>query len=147
MNLSEIEKAYLAGIFDGEGCVGYYKRKGNRNKHSYISVVMISQSDMRLMHWVRDTVGFGTVYGREGKKHFEYHWETNKRAHVYEFLTNIRPYLVLKAEQVDTLLALIDKEGIEPQKKGTVTIEMLVERDAVYRKLRDLKVSNLTPIH
>ena len=63
------------------------------------------------------------------------------------FLNAIRPYLILKAAQVDVLLALINKEGLEPNKKGTVTPEMLAEREQVYTKLRSLKIANLESIH
>ena len=145
--LTESESAYLAGLFDGEGCVGYYKRQGNRNKYSYVSVVMIAQSDLRLMLWLESKIGFGTVTSRAGKKHFEYHWSTNKRQHVKEFLEVIQPYLILKKDQVDTLLMHIEQEGVEPLRRGMVTPDVLLKRENVYQRLRQLKVSNLLSIH
>ena len=144
--LTEAEKAYLAGIFDGEGCVGYYKRKGSRTKYSYVSVVMVTQSDARLMTWLRDKIVFGTIYSRPGKKHVEFHWETNKKAHVCEFLETIRPYLILKGEQVDILLNHFQQEGLHPKHKGTVTPEVVADREKVYQELRSLKVINMVPI-
>ena len=147
MNLTETEKAYLAGLFDGEGCVGYYKRKGSRAKYCYMSLVMIAQSDMRLMLWLKDKIPFGTIYGKQGKKAFEYKWETNKRADVYTFLTTIQPYLVIKKEQVDILIDHLEKEGLEPKPKGGVTPEILAQREHVYSELRRLKVCHKVAVH
>ena len=147
LNLTETEKAYLAGLFDGEGCVGYYKRKGRRAKHCYMSLIAISQSDMRLMLWLQERIPFGSVYGKRGKKAFEYKWETNKRADVYTFLLTIQPYLVLKKEQVDVLLRHLEKEGLEPKLKGEVTPAILAQREQVYTELRRLKVCHKLAIH
>lgn len=145
--LTDIEKAYLAGIFDGEGCVGYYKRIGSRNKYSYVSMVLITQSDFRLMLWLESKIGFGNVTTRAGKKHFEYHWQVNKKSAVVEFLEAIAPYLILKGEQARVLLNHLAKEGTEPYKKGSVTVEILAERENIYAELRRLKTCNMLTIH
>lgn len=145
--LTEPECAYLAGIFDGEGCVGYYKRKGNRNKYSYVAMIMLTQSDFRLMLWLEARIGFGTITSRAGKKHFEYHWATNKKQHVCEFLEAIIPYLLLKKEQAIMLLEHLTNEGMEPHKRGEVTSEILSKREQVYSELRRLKVCNMLSIH
>jgi intein/homing endonuclease len=145
--LTEAQKAYLAGLFDGEGCIGYYKRKGNRSKYSYVSLVTISQTDFRPILWLHEKVGFGTVITKPGKKHVEHQWTTNKRQYVYEFLEAIQPYLILKREQADLLLAHITIEGFEPYKKGTVTPEIVAARETVYQQLRSLKTSNMLTIH
>lgn len=145
--LTEPERAYLAGLFDGEGCVGYYKRRGNRNKYSYVSMVLITQSDFRLMLWLESKIGFGNITSRAGKKHFEYHWQTNKKSAVVEFLEAIEPYLILKGEQARILLNHLAEEGTEPFHKGSVTSEILTKREYVYGELKRLKVSNMLSIH
>lgn len=144
--LTEVEKAYLAGIFDGEGCVGYYKRKGNRNKYSYVSMVCITQSNSEFMDWLQSTIGFGSVTSRAGKKHFEYHWQANKRANVYEFLEALEPYLIIKQAQARILLAHLQGEGLEAWPKGTVTSEVLAQRDHIYRELRRLKIAPMLAV-
>lgn len=145
--LTTVECAYLAGLFDGEGCVGYYKRKGSRSKYSFLSTVMISQSAARLMTWLRETIGFGTIYSRPGKKNIEYHWETNKKADVVEFLAAIRPYLILKGEQVDILLDHLRAEGVEPLARGKVTPEVFAKREWVSNELKVLKRVNLMSVN
>lgn len=145
--LTAAQRAYLAGLFDGEGCVGYYKRKGNRNKYSYVSMVLITQSDFRLMLWLEAKIGFGTITTRAGKKHFEYHWQTNKKSDVKEFLEAIEPYLLLKGQQVRVLLSHLTTEGTESFHKGTVTPEILAEREKVYSELRRLKTCNMLAVN
>lgn len=144
--LTETEKAYLAGFFDGEGCVGYYKRADKSCKFSYVSLVALSQTDFRPILWVSEKVGFGSVITKNGKKHIEHQWTTNKRQHVHEFLEAILPYLILKKEQAEILLAHLQVEGFEPFKKGSVTSEVVARRDEVYLKLRALKTSNMLPL-
>ena len=145
--LTEAERAYLAGIFDGEGCVGYYKRQGNRSTYSYVAMVLISQSDFRLMSWLENKIGFGSITTRAGKKHFEYHWQINKKSVVIDFLEAIEPYLVLKGEQVRTLLTHLTIEGTDPYKKGSVTTEIVADRERVYGELRRLKTCNMLTIN
>jgi hypothetical protein len=145
--LTKSDRAYLAGIFDGEGCVGYYKRRGSRTKYSYVSMVLITQSDFRLMLWLEEKIGFGSVTSRAGKKHFEYHWQDNKKSDVVEFLEAIEPYLLLKREQARVLLKHLAAEGTEPFKKGSVTPDVLAKREEVYTELRRLKTCNMLTVH
>ena len=145
--LTETERAYLAGIFDGEGCVGYYKRRGNRSKYSYIALVAISQTDFRPIHWLQEKIQFGTVVTKAGKKHFEYQWSTNKKSNVYEFLDAIIPYLILKKEQAETLLAHLTAEGLVPFAKGSVTSEIVERRENIYTALRQMKIANMVSVH
>lgn len=149
--LSEIDRAYLAGIFDGEGCVGYYKRPNStRCKYSYVATVLIAQSDPRLMTWLMDKIGFGTVYKKLAPKarRMGYMWETNRRDHVIEFLETIQPYLLVKADQVDILLTHLRLEGAAPMRKGTVTPEIVAAREETRVELKRLKntyvISELT---
>lgn len=145
--LSDTDRAYLAGLFDGEGCVGYYKRKGNRSKYSYVSVVMITQSNSEFMNWLHALIGFGNVTSRAGKKHFEYHWQANKRANVFEFLEAIEPYLVIKKKQAQVLISHLREEGLDAWAKGSVTEDVLQRRDSIYRKLRHLKIAPMLAVN
>lgn len=145
--LTEVEAAYLAGLFDGEGCVGYYKRADKSCRYSYVSLVCISQTDFRPIMWLHEKIGFGSVITKQGKKHIEHQWTTNKRQYVYEFLEAIKPYLILKKEQAEVLMTHIESEGFEPYKRGSVTPEVMIAREATYKKLRTLKISGMVAIH
>ena len=146
--LTEGEAAYLAGIFDGEGTVGLYN---SRNRHE--STVMITNTDPRLMLWIKDKIGYGCIatirnsYHR--RKHVVHHWRICNRPRVKDFLEAIIPYLIVKKDQAELLLSLWQLEGNKSKVK--ITPDVKAKRDYVMEQLKYLKTSNLelaeTPIH
>ena len=102
--------AYIAGLFDGDGSVGlhrcgWYKLTG---EPKYTLRIRIANSDVRVLEWIRDTVGFGWV--KEKKPSPKTHW--TKRQYEYtvtgrkarRFAEMILPYLRIKRNKVETLL-------------------------------------------
>lgn len=53
--LSETQKAYLAGLFDGEGHIGFYGGKLN-------FIITQAESGSNVLHMVHEWVGAGGVY-------------------------------------------------------------------------------------
>jgi hypothetical protein len=137
--LSEPEKAYLAGIFDGEGTIGYYDF---RNRHE--STVMITNADPRLMSWLLERIGYGNVHtvkkAYHRRKHIVHHWRISNRPRVYEFLEAIVPYLIVKKDQAELLLNLWK---IENPGKNRITPAVKARRDATVEQLKALKTSHL----
>ncbi|MFY4731335.1 hypothetical protein [Nitrospira sp. BLG_2] len=106
-SLSVAELAYAAGLFDGEGCVATYTKK-NRVQFSYAA--NIANTDYRVLAWLLDKFG-GKVTKRGGvrasnQRHKEcYVWYVmNGRAAA--FMAAVRPYTVIKSEQIDLALEL-----------------------------------------
>jgi len=85
--------AYLAGYFDAAGCL-----------HVGRDVqIVIGNHDRGRLDWL--TVWGGAVRpasGRLGAEYFE--WRLQRRQDVIDFLEEIRPYLVWKAEKADEAL-------------------------------------------
>lgn len=137
--LTEPEKAYLAGVFDGEGTIGYYDF---RQRHE--ATVMITQADPRLMIWLLVKIGYGNVhtvkkaYAR--RKHVVHHWRISNKPRVTDFLEAIYPYLVVKKDQAELLLNLW--AGEKPT-KNRITDEVKASRDDVVDKLKLLKTLHL----
>lgn len=137
--LTEPEKAYLAGLFDGEGTVGYYNF---RDRHE--STVMITSTDPRVMTWIQEKVGYGNIctirnsYHR--RKHVVHHWRISNKPRVKDFLEAVVPYLIIKKDQAELMLALW---AIEGQKRLHITHEVKVRRDTVMMELKSLKTSSL----
>lgn len=110
--LSDTECAYIAGLFDGEGCISIVRifRKYPGAKKScemYILRVQMTNVDPRPIYPLRDRFG-GWVYVTK-------HKNPNQRdTHVWvatshlalKFLEAIRPWLVCKAEQADIAINL-----------------------------------------
>ena len=64
--MTETEAAYIAGLFDGEGCVSYkqYMRKRPHNPKAYPTwqiKLEIAMTDKSILKWVHEILGVGTV--------------------------------------------------------------------------------------
>ena len=133
---SEPDKAYIAGIIDGEGCLGYYwKRIGTSRVHR--STVTITNCDNSLMDWLRTKFGhiraiFQTKKETGRMTYVCYHWDITGNQRVRNFLRGILPYLIVKREQAELLL------GPYPE-----TVE---QRAELALKMRLAKTSGLTKI-
>lgn len=138
--MTETEKAYFAGIFDGEGCVGYYTRytKGIPYHSASLHICM---TERHAIDWVVQAVGYGRVSFSEksGNRKSVWSWQLCNKPRILELLTVIRPYLTVKAEQVDTLFALWKAEEAFPVR--ILSPELIALRQATADKMRALKTS------
>lgn len=148
MNLTETEKAYLAGLFDGEGHIGYYKNTtgyGNFNL-----MVTITNTDHRVMKWLKDKLTIGKISPKQ-KTHNKpaWTWQIRNSHDAFEFLQIILPYLVIKKDQADLLLSLLDAEQKIPRIRGQKRIsdELLTQRFKLAADLKVLKHVETFSIH
>lgn len=101
--MTEVELAYLAGFFDGEGCVLIYHR---RDQIGHELIVNVSQTTREpLARFQRAFGGSIGVSRRKSEHHRQtYAWRASSRA-ARLCLNALRPYMTVKAEQVDVALA------------------------------------------
>lgn len=99
-DLSETQVAYIAGIFDGEGCI----KKRNKGRRGYD--LRIANTCRDLHDWLVQVVG-GIVHYRTQKAGYKQcgFWILHRRIAVVAFLMRLRPYLIVKAKEVDAALA------------------------------------------
>lgn len=147
LNLTETEKAYLAGLFDGEGCIGLYKDKRN-----YVVHISITNTDIRLITWLQQHLCMGNIQTRSVVDKPEYHqaweWRTRSRKDALAFLLIIRPFLVSKAEQADLLLSYLDAAQKSPQKSGVRSPETFIDLGAdAANELKQLKLVGKQSVH
>lgn len=93
----ELELAYFAGFFDGEGSVGMYE-------HGRY-VVNVANTDVRPLARAKEL--WGGHLNLQGKQKYSVRdlWHWNLYGHFARpFLEDIRPYSRLKAEQIDVYL-------------------------------------------
>lgn len=105
---TEAEKGYLAGIIDGEGCIGFYRRRnGKQGYYVYAMNVTIANSSPRLERWLGDK--FPNRFYRQKQNPTEwtkkevYRWSLSGSQQVMQFLKEIEPYLVIKRRQAEAL--------------------------------------------
>lgn len=100
--VSDPERAYLAGIIDGEGCVSATYHKSSQAWTCYVT---ISNTDYRLIEWLDERWIATQCRMRPGTGGHKptYGW-TVTNARVYPVLVAALPFLVLKREQADLVM-------------------------------------------
>lgn len=141
--LSVAECAYLAGLFDGEGTVGYYFKSA---LGYHVAQVAIYNADLTVMAWIRQRIPVGAVTANKKSKHKGWAWMLSTQSQVVAFLTAIRPYLVIKANQVDLLLSSLDAEQeTRGGKRTKLSVEDIARRNDLVTELKRLKTANFQP--
>ena len=84
---TEADIAYIAGLFDGEGCITYkqYMRKRPHNKKAYPtwSIRMeMAMTDESVLRWVHEVLGVGTVGEKRYKTKYTVGWKGNTKGSV-----------------------------------------------------------------
>jgi hypothetical protein len=102
-----VDLARLAAFIDGEGTIGI-KTSNNIDCICFELRIAITNTDVRLMEWLRNTFVVGFIYTsdqRSSRVHKSaFRWECRSRQ-AEEIIRVIQPYLILKGEQAEIGLA------------------------------------------
>ena len=71
--ISDVDKAYIAGLFDGEGSIHFKRKPGKKRSGTYDCMrisIEISMTDRSVLIWVHEVLGVGTLNKkpRKGKR-------------------------------------------------------------------------------
>lgn len=137
---SATEAAYLAGIIDGEGHVGAHCQRagtGGRRSDSWVAFVSVSNTDRRLLDWLADRFGGAVTPVKPGTLLSKPSWLWKREGRSAEpLLRAALPYLVLKREQADAALAILDTaENVGRRGHPPEVVEL---RRSLASRLRDL---------
>ena len=105
----ELRDSYFAGLIDGEGCIGLHSHGAKKHRRITIGVAMTCEKTVRALHAHFGVGGVALIKSANPKWKDQWRWRTSARV-AREVLEVIRPYLITKAELVESL----------PQKKGCV---------------------------
>jgi len=99
------EKAYMAGIIDGEGCVYVNRRKptGRRVTPGYSVKVTVTTTDKCLVDWMIEKAGLRSVFHSKnlpGNRRQKWSCTWNSH-HADKLLRQLRKFLVIKTKQAD----------------------------------------------
>tara|TARA_R100001163_G_C5037822_1_gene176655 strand:+ start:43 stop:453 length:411 start_codon:yes stop_codon:yes gene_type:complete len=110
MNESDI--AYIAGLFDGEGCVSYrktMKKRGNYPAYKTWDIRLeISMTEQSIIRWVHEVLKVGTFSkkppgkGQLGKK-MQYRWRCGFRD-AYYVCCLLYPYAHVKLDKIQKVI-------------------------------------------
>lgn len=141
--LSETEKAYLAGFFDGDGCVSISKYFSDRTPTPIYSLtVIISQSDQDFVEEIKRLCGGGSIHVNRNVpiKYKTPHYTLRISAVLAEiFLREILPYAKHKKGQIE--IALKFRETFENTKRidSKLLPEVIKKREHYRQLLRKTK--------
>jgi len=115
-NLPLVDIAYIAGLFDGEGCIsissGIWKRPGRANiniRTQHSLNVTIANQHTPTLNYNKDRTGLGNIY-KDSPKRQNYKWCVSC-SRAMEFLKVIKPYLKIKAPQAELAIKLQEMIG------------------------------------
>ena len=82
--MKDTDIAYIAGLFDGEGCVSYkqYMRKRSHNKKAYPTWQIrleMAMTDKSILVWVCEVLKVGTVTEKKYKTAYTVGWKKQWR--------------------------------------------------------------------
>lgn len=107
--LSETEKAYLAGLIDGEGSISLIQTQNRPGPQLKIS---IGNTNPVMIDWIHSNVGRGFIHFRElskkNPKHKDSYVWTVSHGDAEWVLKEVYPYLVIKKPQAKIVLGLIE---------------------------------------
>ena len=118
--MTAIERAYLAGIIDGEGCIEFKwaprvrrERKGAPTYQTLVVRMEVPQVDKRLIDWLMEITQEGTRdikrYPKHPKWHDQHRWRCGHHG-VYRVLKQVYPYLLLKKQKAKKVIDYYDKK-------------------------------------
>ena len=125
--ISTHDLAYLAGLFDGEGCVQYKQRLDSKRKNRpkrykvwRISLEM-SMTDKGVMEWVFNTVKCGNLKlniknkSPSSKPHYkdQWRWRCSHRD-AYQVAKLIWPFAQVKLHQLEQIIDHYEPEYKDP---------------------------------
>lgn len=139
-NMTKLQKAYLAGLFDGEGYVGIVRRKTKTRKPYYHNLqVEVANTHKPTIDRVNKLFP-GCVYSyKPTKLTRKLCWDWRVSSHnAVRFLKTILPYLRIK--RVQAVLGIqFQKEKSQAHRNGGLTPKTLRRRDNMMKQMQQLK--------
>ncbi|AGY46503.1 DNA endonuclease [Cyanophage PP] len=133
---------YVAGLFDGEGCVRLHKSKPKKGNGNYTVRVTLHNTYKPVLEDLHKTYGGFLHHDRTAVKPGclpVYRWEATGHVAI-SFLQNVVDYLVIKHDQAVGALQWNNFRLTCPKQKDKSFInEYYILSDAVYNRLASMK--------
>ena len=122
--------AYIAGLFDGEGCVTCKKKptkrkdRGGKVYNQWYIRCEIAMTDESVIKWLHEVLGFGWVaekrYNNKPKYKKQWRWCCGYRDALL-FAKIIWPYTQVKLHQIENIID--HYEAIKPERKNVIDLD------------------------
>lgn len=139
--ITDVEAAYIAGMVDGEGSLGIYKKEPPGRNVSYAVAFNITNTNMEVLRWIKDKLGAGKIDPRPGRKkqHKPVHQLIFETEEITPILLRIKNHLIVKIEQAELVLQFIAETRPACNNNG-LTIEEVIAKDVLFRAMKRLTV-------
>jgi len=125
-DLTGFDLGYLVGLFEGEGCVFFYKHIRSRKGHpvSFRAGVFIGNTYRPMLEKVQSITGIGHIGNSSrkpipGRRKQYYEWRVTAQKEALWFLENIFPYLAEKKDKArEVMMFLGSRIALDAQKQN-----------------------------
>ena len=131
--ISEVDAAYIAGLFDGEGCITYkqYMRKRPHNKKPYPTWQIrleIAMTDKSILIWVNEMLGVGTVGEKRYKTKYTKGWKKQWRwrcSHrdAFKVCCLLFPYAHVKLGEIQKIIQHYSERKLKVMNDNVVSLD------------------------
>jgi len=135
--VEDVDLARLAAFVDGEGSIALYRNNKKSAGCSYALELSVSNTDIRLVQWIKETFGFGFVRTNIKPQRWRtlYQWECYSRQ-AEEVLRAIYPFLIIKREQADLVFDFL--KLVMPVGTNRISEENCKQRLTLVHRLRSM---------
>jgi hypothetical protein len=133
-SMLDVDRAYTAGIIDGEGC---FNIRHQNKQRSYYPIIQVCNTDFKMISYLLSVSGIGAIVFCKGtgNRKDHYKWTVARMADVYDLLDAIYPYLITKKEKADLLYKLREIKRRPLVRRG-ISRGRLITSDATLKDLR-----------
>ena len=131
--MNDTDVAYIAGLFDGEGCVSYkqYMRKRPHNKKPYPTWQIrleIAMTDKSILIWVNEMLGVGTVGEKRYKTRYTQGWKKQWRwrcSHrdAFKVCCLLFPYAHVKLGEIQKIIQHYSEKKLKVLNDNVIDLE------------------------
>ncbi|WP_346920531.1 hypothetical protein [Clostridium sp. UBA7339] len=136
--MTEIEKAYIAGIIDGEGSIMLQRFHTNQYPAPCVS---IASTTIELLTWLKDTIGYGVIIKKKNynpEKHKLSYSFVIKQNNAIKLLEDIYPYLIIESKRKRAEMIITQYKALTPR-NGRYTEEQLAKKESFYKEFINVK--------
>ena len=136
LNLSDVDKGYIAGILDGEGSLSVYISTNRNGSFRVVALIKVGMTNKDIIYWLKDVTGLGSINERKPKNpkwKTAYVWEVAGGNQVSQLLLSVGDCLRVKKDHARIMLELCYllsqnkgrlKERFEPVRQLEIYYEM-----------------------
>ena len=136
--MTETEKAYIAGIIDGEGSIMLQKFHSNEFPAPCVS---IASTSLELLEWIKKTVKKGVIISKKNynpKIHKDCYSYVLRRNDAIYLIKEIYPYLIIETKRKRAELILKNYKALTPR-NGRYSHYMLQAKENFYNEFISIK--------